>query len=50
MVVFMVRWGSRLQKLTESGVYILTVRFNAFEPKTEIIIVCNGRDRPFEKK
>ena len=44
-VVFMMRCGSRLQKLTENVVYILTVPKNG-----TTIIVCNGRDCTLEIK
>ena len=46
----MVRLGSPLQKLTENGVYIITVRLTILNQRKEIINASYGRDRAFEKK
>ena len=45
MVLFMVRCDSRLQKQMETYGTV-----NAFEPRTEIIIVCYGRECVIERK
>ena len=41
----MVECGSRLQKVAENGVYIVTVRFTLLIQKTETVTHLNGTVR-----